>query len=375
MLQRKTESEASAIASVISRVGQINRLSAKQFVTALVTAVMAMMVTQSAGAGALRDRLLERRAERLEQQEKQGQQNKPATQEAVEASGQNSMSDMDGRVFLGKNLPAGSQVLRDLSYGNDPRQKMDVYLPPTVSGSAHQALPIIMMVHGGAWKTGSKNAAHVVQNKVAHWLPKGFVFVSVNYRMLPDTLPLQQVADVADALAAVQQKAGSWGADAGNLILMGHSAGAHLVALLASSPAIAAAHKLTPWLGTIALDSAAYDIDKVMSARHYRFYDQAFGQDAQVWRAASPFWQLTQATAPLMAVCSSSRPDHPCLQAQAYVSKAQSLGTRAVLLPQPMSHGEINEQLGLENDYTRAVDHFIGSLDASLRSRLQSATH
>ncbi|MFZ6771649.1 alpha/beta hydrolase [Undibacterium sp. SXout7W] len=353
---------------VLVNVERINIGSVKKGLFALVATLFMMMLAQSASAGALRDRLLERRAERQEQQDRQ------VTSEAAagttEDAGQNSMSTMDTHQFQGQNLPAGSRVLRDLHYGNDPRQTMDVYLPPATSEPGNKALPVIMMVHGGAWRTGSKNAAHVVQNKLARWLPKGFIFISVNYRMLPDTLPLQQAADVAVALADIQQKAASWGADSTKVILMGHSAGAHLVALLASSPSLLSAHGVVPWLGTVALDSAAYDIDKVMSARHYRFYDQAFGRDPQVWRAASPFWQLTQAGSPVMAVCSSTRPDHPCLQAQAYVSKAQGLGMRAVLLPQAMSHADINHQLGLDNDYTHAVENFMGTLDASVRLRL-----
>jgi len=349
---------------VLVSVTRIKNSFVTKGIFSLVASLFMMMLVQPASAGALRDRLLERRAERLEQQDRQ------VMPDTTEDAGQNSMSAMDAHQFQGQNLPAGSQVLRDLHYGNDPRQTMDVYLPSAASTQGSKALPIIMMVHGGAWKTGSKTAAHVVQNKLARWLPKGFIFISVNYRLLPDTLPLQQAADVAAALADIQKKAASWGGDSAKVILMGHSAGAHLVALLASSPSLLSAHGVAPWLGTVALDSAAYDIDKVMSTRHYRFYDQAFGRDPQVWRAASPFWQLTQAGSPLMAVCSSTRPDHPCLQAQAYVSKAQGLGMRAALLPQAMSHADINHQLGLDNDYTHAVENFMGTLDASVRQRL-----
>ena len=77
----------------------------------------------------------------------------------------------------------------------------------------------------------------VVAAKVAHWLPAGIVVVSVNYRMLPRAGPLQQAGDVARAIAFVQKRAAGWHADATRLVVVGHSSGAHLAALLAADPA------------------------------------------------------------------------------------------------------------------------------------------
>ena len=72
------------------------------------------------------------------------------------------------------------KVLRNVPYGPDKPQAMDVYLPP-----APNAAPIILMVHGGAWRFGDKRHPPVFENKVARWVPKGFIFVSVNYPMVP----------------------------------------------------------------------------------------------------------------------------------------------------------------------------------------------
>ncbi len=65
--------------------------------------------------------------------------------------------------------------------------------------------------------------------------------------------------DVARALAAVQARAGEWGGDASRVVLMGHSAGAHLVALLSADPTRAAAEGAGPWRSAVVLDSAAID--------------------------------------------------------------------------------------------------------------------
>ena len=172
-------------------------------------------------------------------------------------------TDPAGRLAL----PAGVRQLRDLAYGSDREQRMDVYLPQQAKLQAAGA-PVILMVHGGAWRIGDKAHKPVIENKVARWVPKGFVFVSVNYRMQNSVTPLQQAEDIARALAAAQGKAASWGADPTKFILMGHSAGAHLVALLAAAPQGARKFGAAPWLGTVALDSAALDVPQIMNARH-----------------------------------------------------------------------------------------------------------
>ena len=264
------------------------------------------------------------------------------------------------------DLSAGVKVIRDVSYGAHPRQKFDVYLPQL----AYAEMPVILMVHGGAWAFGDKAARGVVQNKVAHWVDRGFIFISMNYRLLPDTMPLQQANDVANALAVAQSLSSRWGGDPHQFILMGHSAGAHLVSLLAASPTLSGNVKVLPWLGTIALDSAVYDLTTIMAAKHYRFYDSAFGDQPANWQANSPLQLLDTVGAPFLAVCSTIRPDLPCQQAGNFVARAKALGRQAQQLPEALSHKEINEQLGAENGYTAAVDQFIASLHPGLSARL-----
>jgi acetyl esterase/lipase len=250
--------------------------------------------------------------------------------------------------------------LSDVAYGEAPEQKMDVYLP------AHaEHLPVIFMVHGGGWRRGDKASADVVKNKVARWVEQGYVFISVNYRMLPEADPVMQAADVARALGAAQARAAEWGGDPDKFILMGHSAGAHLVALLGAAPARTQALGARPWLGVVVLDSAAMDVTKVMQRRHLRLYDEAFGKDASFWKSASPIQQLSAEAKPMLLVCSTTRPDKPCDQADAFAAKAAALGVRAEVSGQALSHGEINHNLGLPGAYTDTVDRFMRSLGAA----------
>lgn len=300
-------------------------------------------ITQSAIAGPLRDRIKERIAER--QQAKEGNE--------AEEAGMATREKFD--------LPAGAVLKSDIAYGSDEAQRMDVYIPQNA-----QNAPVIFMVHGGGWKRGDKAMNRVVENKVKRWLPKGIIFVSTNYRMVPKADPLVQANDVALALAKAQSLAPSWGGDSKRFVIMGHSAGAHLVALITATPSIVKQQGTQPWLGTVMLDSGGYDIEKTMTGRHMSLYDDAFGKDPKFWQSVSPSYQLTQKTIPMLAVCSTTRKDKPCIQAKAFVDKAVLLGSQASTLPEAMSHGEINGELGMESAYTDKVEAFIHSLGLNL---------
>ena len=246
-------------------------------------------------------------------------------------------------------------VLRDLPYGPHPRQRYDVYFPATPSRA-----PIIFMVHGGGWHTGDKSMAAVVENKAKHWLQKGYVLVSSNYRLLPEADPLMQVRDIANAVAEVRRQAPSWGADPSRMVLIGHSAGAHLVSLLASDASLAEGVDIT-WLGTVALDSAAFDVPRIMQQRHLALYDEAFGQNQALWQAASPVLQLRTGAKPFLAVCSTRRAE-ACVQADAFARKAAELQVQVTVLRQNLSHRQINQTLGEPSDYTAEVDAFLQGL-------------
>lgn len=254
-------------------------------------------------------------------------------------------------------LPAGARVERDLAYGMDPLQRLDVYHPAKADNA-----PVILMVHGGGWSRGNKALWRVVRNKVNHWVGRGYLLVSTNYRMAPSADPVAQSADVARALAFVQAHLSSWGGDPERVVLMGHSSGAHLVALLTADPAISAGQKASPWRATVALDSAAMNVVQLMSRRHLRLYDEVFKNDPAYWRQASPTLQLAdKPVAPLLAVCSSRRLDS-CPQARGFASRATQLGGRVEVLPVDLTHPEINAYLGTPGAYTDGVDSFLRSV-------------
>lgn len=253
-------------------------------------------------------------------------------------------------------LPEGTKVLRDVAFGADPEQGMDVFIPE----GADKA-PIILMVHGGAWFLGDKATSGVAGEKAAHWLPRGYIFISANYRLSPKADPIGQAEDVAAAIAAVQQKAAEWGGDPSRIIAMGHSAGAHLVALVAADPAFLEGRGAKPIPGAVLLDSAALDLPAIMERPHYRFYDRIFGDDPAFWREASPLHRLKGAPPPMLAVCSSER-DNACPNSESFAAGVVKLGGRAEVLPVALSHRDINHELGVDTPYTDKVDAFLASL-------------
>lgn len=298
--------------------------------TRLLTLGLAALLAATSAADAqigLRGKMRERMMQRL--QEKKAEEERPIDPRAI--------------------MPGARKLTA--AYGADPAQAIDVYVPPDVPRDA----PVIVMVHGGAWKIGDKANTGSVENKLRHWLPRGYVFVSVNYRMLPQAMAYAQAQDVALAVRWTQGHAADWGASDRRIILMGHSAGAHLVALLSSKPDMVG----KPWAGTVVLDSAAMNISTTMSGRHPKFYDEAFGGDPAGWAQASPMDQWTPSAVPMFLVCSTKRPDKPCDDARAFQALAQRSNVPMPVFPRDLSHADINRTLGLPGAYTDAVDRFI----------------
>ena len=246
---------------------------------------------------------------------------------------------------------AATKATVTLGYGPESEQLLDIYLPDNPVNA-----PVLVLVHGGGWKLGDKSSRAIIRNKVAHWHPKGFIIVSINYRLLPDADPLVQAQDIALALSYLQEKIVNWGGDPEKITLIGHSAGGHLAALISANPA--RYQKLKPWRASVILDSAAMDVPTIMINDHPRLYDQAFGEDRQLWTSASPLHQLNRQAIPMLLVCSTKR-DDACPQAEAFVDAAKNIGSHAAMTREDLSHRQINNKLGLDADYTGRIDTFI----------------
>jgi arylformamidase len=255
-----------------------------------------------------------------------------------------------------RDAPAMPAPMRDVAYGADAAQRFDIDLPARSAGA-----PTVFYVHGGGWAFGDK--AWQVDNKRARWTRAGAFFVSTNYRMRPVADPLQQARDVARALAEAQRVVARAGGDPDRFVLMGHSAGGHLVALLAARPDLVREAGAKPWRAAVLLDAGSVDVVATMTSLRGRIplFRNAFGNDPTFWRTVSPMHRLDGPTAPILAVCASERRDS-CAANRAFLDKAAGFGTRIQLMEQPLSHAEINRLLGEDNAYTREVEGFMRTL-------------
>jgi acetyl esterase/lipase len=236
----------------------------------------------------------------------------------------------------------------EYAYGADPLQKLDFW---QASGGA--AAPLVVFVHGGGWKRGDKRNATGAA-KVEHLLAQGYAFASIDYRLVPAASVEQQAADVAAALAWLRNNAGRLGVDSARIVLMGHSAGAHLVSLVGTDPRYltAAGLSLRDIRGIIALDGACYDVARQI-ADSGRFmidtYIQAFGTAPARQRALSPTLQAAKPNAPAFLILHVDRADGKA-QSEALGAALMQAGTPAEVVAVGgtglRGHMEINRELG-----------------------------
>jgi acetyl esterase/lipase len=118
----------------------------------------------------------------------------------------------------------------DIAYGPDQRQTLDVYVPDGESGVPR---PVVVFFHGGGWSRGSKDIYRFVGSALAE---KGAITVIANYRLTPEVRFPVFVEDAASAVAWTFRNIADHGGDPARIFLMGHSAGAHISALLALDP-------------------------------------------------------------------------------------------------------------------------------------------
>lgn len=164
------------------------------------------------------------------------------------------------------------------------QQTLDVYAPPNVKNA-----PVVLYVHRGEWAKGDKSE---VCYKPKFLNENGVVFVSVNYRLSGVAQHPAQVDDVAAAVRWARDHIGEYGGDPNYLILMGHSAGCHIVTMVGLDPRPLAKVNLRPsdLRGVVSWSGGAFDLPaKVAEGGMYKDYIlKNFGNEEKAWRDASP---------------------------------------------------------------------------------------
>jgi acetyl esterase/lipase len=261
---------------------------------------------------------------------------------------------MEQRRGQGAGGGAGAEVPppQTLSYGEDSLQALNLWVPASA-----QPAPLVLFVHGGGWKRGSKDNA-TSGSLPGHMLEQGYAFASIDYRLVPDATVEQQAADVAASLAYLLEQADKLGIDRSRVVLTGHSAGAHLVALVGTDEKYlrAAGLSFADIDGVIPNDGAAYDVARQVAQAQGRMagiYQDAFGTDPARQQALSPTRHAAGRNAPAFLLIHVQRPDGVA-QAAALAEALARAGTTVEIAGFPgeglRGHMEINRKLG-EPDY------------------------
>jgi arylformamidase len=261
------------------------------------------------------------------------------------------------------------------------RQVLDIYAPDDASTPARaKNLPVVFWIHGGGWQTGDKSS---VQLKPRVFNERGFLFVSTNYRLLPQVEMGVLIRDVARSLGWVHKNIAGHGGDPSRIFVMGHSAGAQLAALLCIDDRYLKEEGVpfSALKGCVPVDGDTYDIPAIIVTAEMRQivhglpqptfgHRVKFGNDP---KKHVDFSAVTHVAAgkgipPFLILHVSGHPD--------VTAQARRLGAvlKAAEVPVTVfgasetTHSKLNEDLGLPDDSaTKELFKFLDPLVAAKR--------
>ncbi len=259
-------------------------------------------------------------------------------------------------------------VRRNIPYAApaNERQMLDVYAPENGKDR-----PVIFWIHGGGWQAGDKTS---VQAKPKAFTDKGFVFVSTNYRFLPNVDMGTIVRDIAKSIHWVHDHIAEYGGDPRRLLIMGHSAGAQLAALICTDDRYLKAEGLSLAIikGCVPVDGDTYDVPlmietgaarrKALGQPDPKFgHYEKFGSDPVKHRDFSAVNHVARdkGISPFLLLYVADHPDTSA-QAKRLGSVLNEAGIAAKLFgAKDTEHSKINDNLGLPDDAsTRALFEF-----------------
>ena len=229
-------------------------------------------------------------------------------------------------------LPEGAREEKGIAYWagegfDDEKHRLDVYAP--AGPGPH---PVVLFVHGGGWRLGDRDFFGAYKNLGRRLASRGMVAVVTSYRLAPDHKHPAHVRDVARAIAWTFAHAESYGGDPARVFVMGHSAGAHLVALAACDPRWLAEQGLEPsrLAGVIGI-SGPYDVHGLGRSRvvgGVPMVIPAFGEEEEGWRDASPARHLApgRAPPPFLVAVGDSDPELLQRHAEAFAAQLRAAG-------------------------------------------------
>jgi acetyl esterase/lipase len=245
-------------------------------------------------------------------------------------------------------LPPGSVSVLDQPYVDNPQQgasspdssqTLDLYVPPGAG-----PFPLVIYIHGGAWKGGSKNGEGA--DMARRWLPEGLAVASLDYRFGKDAVFPGMFGDCIDAVAYLRANADKYHLDARRIGVMGQSAGGHLAGVVAMAEGSNVYAHSGPALQAAVCRCGFFDLTKETSqgpsgwfpynprddfAGLYpgRNYDPALAQKF------SPVYLIHPGIPPVLIEHGDKDTTAPLLQSQMFLAALQKAGANATLTNYP----------------------------------------
>src|SRR5262245_52200284 len=259
------------------------------------------------------------------------------------------------------------RVTRDIPYATaHERQVLDVYAPEGAKN-----LPVVFWIHGGGWQAGNKG---MVGSHLKPLTAACFIFFTINYRLLPTVDMVALTSDVATALGWVHKNIATYGGDPARLLVMGHSAGGQLAALMCTDEKYAKAQgfSLTQIKGCVPVDADTFDIPAIIEVAETRArvhhlalptngHRQKFGNDPEKHRDFSAVTHVAanKGIPPFLILHISGNPDTSA-QARRLAAVLQAAGISAKVVGRDNTHEGLNDEIGVPDDpVTKEVFAFV----------------
>ena len=237
------------------------------------------------------------------------------------------------------------------------RQVLDVYAP-----AGAKNVPVVFWIHGGGWQSGDKT---MVALKPKAFVDAGFIFVSINHRLLPNVDMGSITRDVASALGWVHKNIATHGGDPNRLLVMGHSSGGQLAALMCTDDRYAKAegYSLKAIKGCVPVDADTFDIPAIIDVAETRArahhlpmptygHRQKFGDDPAKHRDFSPVTHVAgnKGIPPFLILHIGGNPD-TVAQARRMAAALEAAGISVkVVAAREATHASLNDDIGSAND-------------------------
>jgi len=211
----------------------------------------------------------------------------------------------------------------DVAYAAGPRHAMDIYLPAKGNGPE----PVVVFFYGGSWRSGDRGTYRFMGRSLAAC---GAITIIPDYRVWPETGFPGFLEDAAASVARAREVAPQYGGDASRLFLMGHSAGAHIAAMLALDPAYLAAagvDQKTALAGMVGL-SGPYDFLPLQDP----VLEEIF---APVGPRTQPITYAANASAPMLLLTGASDTTVYPGNSERLAAKVRETGGRADVIVYP----------------------------------------